>query len=316
MLPPLLAMRAQCAAQDRGPPWAAGRVTHRGEVPALWSSFSCGSTEGRVIVDVRLRRVVVGAGGRRGSDDVQEWRVRGGHPGRADGAGRRRYGEPRTGEAARRRTAVGSALLRTAVGDERRASRSAAEPGNVQAAPNGGMPDVPGAGSGVVGGGVGRGQGEGGGGPRSREAALEVAHGGGGRGARMRVRCSHAESWTYPVPGEQRCRTCGTVRFTDYGALRPPGLPQALTPKPRDAGKADRAAATRIAKAPRRGWDPWFGRGSEQAGSGGRGEALSAWKSTGGAGPRGVQVRRERSLCASSASPPARGSAGSVGSGG
>ncbi|WP_416385359.1 DUF6255 family natural product biosynthesis protein [Streptomyces sp. NRRL B-1677] len=87
----------------------------------------------------------------------------------------------------------------------------------------------------------------------------------------MRVRCSHAESWTYPVPGEQRCRTCGTVRFTDYGALRPPGLPQALTPKPRDAGKADRAAATRIAKAPRRGWDPWVGCGSEQAGSGGRG---------------------------------------------
>ncbi|WP_367138744.1 MULTISPECIES: DUF6255 family natural product biosynthesis protein [Streptomyces] len=50
----------------------------------------------------------------------------------------------------------------------------------------------------------------------------------------MRVRCNHAEGWTYPVPGEQRCRTCGTVRFTDYGALRPPGLP----PGPRWSSRA------------------------------------------------------------------------------
>ncbi|MEU5191885.1 DUF6255 family natural product biosynthesis protein [Streptomyces klenkii] len=75
----------------------------------------------------------------------------------------------------------------------------------------------------------------------------------------MRVRCSHAEGWAYPAPGEQRCRTCGTVRFTDYGALRPPGLPHALTPKPRDADKADRAAATHIANAPRR--VAWWGLG-------------------------------------------------------
>ncbi|WP_422396774.1 DUF6255 family natural product biosynthesis protein [Streptomyces klenkii] len=51
----------------------------------------------------------------------------------------------------------------------------------------------------------------------------------------MRVRCIHAEGWAYPAPGEQRCRTCGTVRFTDYGALRPPG--PAARAHPETAGR-------------------------------------------------------------------------------
>ncbi|MEV5377882.1 DUF6255 family natural product biosynthesis protein [Streptomyces nondiastaticus] len=109
-----------------------------------------------------------------------------------------------------------------------------------------------------MGGGERRGRGEDRGRPRRTAAALAGAHG--GRGARVRIRCSHSEGWTYPVPGEQRCRSCGTVRFTDYGAVRPPGLPHALTPKPRDARKADRAAAAWIANAPRRG--TWWGLGS------------------------------------------------------
>ncbi|MFF7729643.1 DUF6255 family natural product biosynthesis protein [Streptomyces sp. NPDC008001] len=73
----------------------------------------------------------------------------------------------------------------------------------------------------------------------------------------MRPRCSHAAGWTHPAPGEARCRTCGVTRFTEYGAVRPPGLPHALTPKPRDARKADRAAALQIARLPRR--RVWWG---------------------------------------------------------
>ncbi|WP_238492420.1 DUF6255 family natural product biosynthesis protein [Streptomyces sp. UNOB3_S3] len=46
----------------------------------------------------------------------------------------------------------------------------------------------------------------------------------------------------------RRCRTCGVRRFTDYGALRPPGLPQAVVPAPRDRRAADRAAARRVAE--------------------------------------------------------------------
>ncbi|MGK5728650.1 DUF6255 family natural product biosynthesis protein [Streptomyces sp. URMC 124] len=71
----------------------------------------------------------------------------------------------------------------------------------------------------------------------------------------MRIRCHHSEGWDHPAPGESRCRTCGVTRFTEYGAVRPPGLASALTPKPRDARRADIAAATRIANTPpRRQW--------------------------------------------------------------
>ncbi len=57
--------------------------------------------------------------------------------------------------------------------------------------------------------------------------------------------CPHTSGWD-SADGEDRCRACGTRRFTDYGALRPPGLPVALTPKPRDKAQADRTAAHAI----------------------------------------------------------------------
>ncbi|GAA3040839.1 hypothetical protein GCM10020000_19280 [Streptomyces olivoverticillatus] len=49
--------------------------------------------------------------------------------------------------------------------------------------------------------------------------------------------CPHLSGWD-TADGEERCRSCGTRRFTRYGALRPPGLPAALTPRPpqRDPG--------------------------------------------------------------------------------
>ncbi|MFF4161294.1 DUF6255 family natural product biosynthesis protein [Streptomyces sp. NPDC001678] len=51
----------------------------------------------------------------------------------------------------------------------------------------------------------------------------------------------------------RRCRTCGVRRFTDYGGLRPPGLPQAVVPAPRDRSAADRAAARCVAELLSRG---------------------------------------------------------------
>ncbi|MGA5133095.1 DUF6255 family natural product biosynthesis protein [Streptomyces olivoreticuli] len=46
--------------------------------------------------------------------------------------------------------------------------------------------------------------------------------------------------------GAARCEGCGVVRFTDYGALRPSGLPQALTVSRGSARRADRAAARQL----------------------------------------------------------------------
>ncbi|MEV6778045.1 DUF6255 family natural product biosynthesis protein [Streptomyces syringium] len=64
--------------------------------------------------------------------------------------------------------------------------------------------------------------------------------------------CGHQSGWTQSH-GEARCDDCGTRRFTDYGALRPAELPQTITPPPRRAHKADRAAARHVARIVRRG---------------------------------------------------------------
>ncbi|WP_420894532.1 DUF6255 family natural product biosynthesis protein [Streptomyces cinnamoneus] len=48
--------------------------------------------------------------------------------------------------------------------------------------------------------------------------------------------CRHPAGWTHSH-GVSRCERCGTRRFTEYGALRPPGLPQATAPGP--APRAD-----------------------------------------------------------------------------
>ncbi|MEU1375750.1 DUF6255 family natural product biosynthesis protein [Streptomyces triculaminicus] len=58
--------------------------------------------------------------------------------------------------------------------------------------------------------------------------------------------CAHRAGWTR-VGGEARCDRCGTRRFTDYGALRPPGMPVAVTPSPESGRAADRAAARWVA---------------------------------------------------------------------
>ncbi|MEU3752514.1 DUF6255 family natural product biosynthesis protein [Streptomyces olivoreticuli] len=59
--------------------------------------------------------------------------------------------------------------------------------------------------------------------------------------------CPHTSGWD-SANGEQRCRACGTRRFTGYGALRPPGLPATLTPPSRDKTQADHSAAYAISR--------------------------------------------------------------------
>lgn len=59
--------------------------------------------------------------------------------------------------------------------------------------------------------------------------------------------CPHTSGWE-SAGGEERCRACGTLRFTGYGALRPPGLPVALTPSPPDRARSDRSAAWAISR--------------------------------------------------------------------
>ncbi|WP_367621008.1 DUF6255 family natural product biosynthesis protein [Streptomyces olivoreticuli] len=68
--------------------------------------------------------------------------------------------------------------------------------------------------------------------------------------------CLHCTGWTR-TRGAARCEGCGVVRFTDYGALRPSGLPQALTVSRGSARRADRAAARWVARNARRP-KPWL----------------------------------------------------------
>ncbi|MFV8128975.1 DUF6255 family natural product biosynthesis protein [Streptomyces syringium] len=66
--------------------------------------------------------------------------------------------------------------------------------------------------------------------------------------------CGHRSGWAC-TGGEARCGACGVVRFTEYGALRPPGLPQVITPG--GTGRADRAAARVLSRIARR--PAWWG---------------------------------------------------------
>ncbi|WP_372407051.1 DUF6255 family natural product biosynthesis protein [Streptomyces luteireticuli] len=44
--------------------------------------------------------------------------------------------------------------------------------------------------------------------------------------------CPHPSGWEAAGEGEEVCAECGTRRFHGYGALRPPGLPEAVAPHP------------------------------------------------------------------------------------
>ncbi|GGR06257.1 DUF6255 family natural product biosynthesis protein [Streptomyces netropsis] len=73
----------------------------------------------------------------------------------------------------------------------------------------------------------------------------------GGTGGRP-GNCGHRSGWAQ-ARGEARCNDCGTRRFTDYGAVRPPELAPTATPSPHRAHRADRAAARHVARIVRRG---------------------------------------------------------------
>ncbi|MEU4208601.1 DUF6255 family natural product biosynthesis protein [Streptomyces sp. NPDC026206] len=64
--------------------------------------------------------------------------------------------------------------------------------------------------------------------------------------------CPHAWGWTHSA-GASHCDRCGIRRFTDYGAVRPPGLPGTVTPSRRSRNAADRAAALNVARTVRPG---------------------------------------------------------------
>ncbi|MEU7131977.1 DUF6255 family natural product biosynthesis protein [Streptomyces sp. NPDC046261] len=57
--------------------------------------------------------------------------------------------------------------------------------------------------------------------------------------------CAHNAGWTHAA-GESYCDRCGTRRFTEYGAVRPAGLPHAVVPAARDQEVADRSAAANV----------------------------------------------------------------------
>ncbi|WP_443057874.1 DUF6255 family natural product biosynthesis protein [Streptomyces sp. KLMMK] len=71
----------------------------------------------------------------------------------------------------------------------------------------------------------------------------------------MRVRriCTHRGGWAARTRGEARCSDCGTVRFTEYAALRPPGLPHATTSPRRTGFAAGRVDVQWIPLVTRRG---------------------------------------------------------------
>ncbi|MFI9203837.1 DUF6255 family natural product biosynthesis protein [Streptomyces sp. NPDC053048] len=60
--------------------------------------------------------------------------------------------------------------------------------------------------------------------------------------------CPHHAGWSRGADGAWRCDRCGTRRFDDYGALRPPGLPETIKPSPAALPARDRAAARFVAE--------------------------------------------------------------------
>ncbi|GHC73461.1 DUF6255 family natural product biosynthesis protein [Streptomyces cinnamoneus] len=60
---------------------------------------------------------------------------------------------------------------------------------------------------------------------------------------RLMTHCPHLAGWVTTADGESCCHHCGTRRFADYAAVRPPGLPQTIVPSDEARAAADRAAA-------------------------------------------------------------------------
>ncbi|MEU7135295.1 DUF6255 family natural product biosynthesis protein [Streptomyces sp. NPDC046261] len=71
------------------------------------------------------------------------------------------------------------------------------------------------------------------------------------KAGRIADRCAHRSGWRHSG-GEACCETCGARRFSDYGALRPAGLPRVVTPDGPARLAADRAAAGWVGEAMRR----------------------------------------------------------------
>lgn len=73
--------------------------------------------------------------------------------------------------------------------------------------------------------------------------------------------CSHSNGWAQGN-GAYQCRSCGVRRFTDYRAVRPPGLAEAVTRPRGEARKTDRAAALWLMQRTRRRqpitYDKWL----------------------------------------------------------
>ncbi|WP_265106283.1 DUF6255 family natural product biosynthesis protein [Streptomyces sp. ET3-23] len=61
------------------------------------------------------------------------------------------------------------------------------------------------------------------------------------------VNCQHNAAWRR-ANGVSQCTRCGARRFTDYGALRPDGLPQPARTRRQLLVERDKAAALIIAK--------------------------------------------------------------------
>ncbi|WP_370420831.1 DUF6255 family natural product biosynthesis protein [Streptomyces sp. QH1-20] len=189
-------------------------------------------------------------------DDVQERCVRDGYAGEPDRAGDRERGSAGAGAASGGWAGVGGAVFGVAVGDAGGAGGGGSLAGGAQAVAR--LWGVCGVDGCVAGGGGGGGRGGGRGcSGRVASASADVALAGGGAVtvAVLSRECGHGAGWRH-TGGEARCGACGVVRFTEYGALRPPGLPQVVTPVG-SARRADRSAARVVSRTVRR--PAWWG---------------------------------------------------------
>ncbi|MEU5421392.1 DUF6255 family natural product biosynthesis protein [Streptomyces sp. NPDC020799] len=96
------------------------------------------------------------------------------------------------------------------------------------------------------------------GGDRARDAAAARTGRAHAAGRQVVRACPHNRGWAR-ANGAATCVSCGVVRFTEYRAVRPPGLAEAVIRPRRDA---DRAAASWVMERTRRRqpatYDKWL----------------------------------------------------------